>query len=265
MTLTPTRSVLLTAALLCLVAPAAVFAAGIPDTLPKADDPGGPPAWISEDALRAAMDAKGQPIGSRLESVGHLFDWWTFLKDELDQYAAKKSSRVAPDGSLISCEPLWRSWYNGEKAKSLAELVELSWDVVRVRVLDSKPGFLHGQPGELLDIEVLSVLKDTGKERVPRRGFYLFDNYTRMAIDGRALCLGERQIPHDEEFFLFQIWSDSSGTVGGLPLYAADSSALIFDDGTYLGSLLYYTVEAQDLAKQLPTLGEMLRAEPKSL
>ncbi len=194
------------------------FAAGIPDTIQKAGDPSGPPAWISEDALRAAMDAKGQPIGSRLESVGHLFKWWPNLIVELDQYAAAKDSKVAPAGTLISCEPLWRSYYYGKKAKDLVELVAMSSDLTRARVLDSKAGFLNGRPGEMLEVEVQSILKETSKEGVPRRGFYLFAHYTRMVIEGRALCLGERQIPHGEEFLLFQAWTDWRGVIGGQPI-----------------------------------------------
>jgi hypothetical protein len=235
------------------------LAAEIPDKLLKVEGPSGPPAWISEQALRAAMDAQGMPAGSRLKSVGYLFDYWPSLSSDLEDYASNKDSKIAQDGTLAFCEPQIISYYYGERARNLKRLLELSTTVTSVRVLDTKPGFKSGQAGELLEVEVLSILKDTGTAGVPRDGFYLFDRYARMVIDGRALCLGDRQVPMGE-FLLFQIRTDLPDIVG-LPTYFLDDSALISSDGAFYGSLLDHSVDPKKLVQQLSTLDQLLPSE----
>lgn len=236
-----------------------VLAAEIPDKLHKVEDPGGPPAWISEEALRAAMDARKMPVGSRLKSVGHLFDHWQVLVSDLEQYARMKDFEIAPDGTLAFCESRIISYYYGERAKDLERLLELSLDVTSVRIVDSKPGFRFGQAGELLEVEVLSILKDTGTAGVPRDGFYLFDRYARMVIDGKALCLGDRQVPRGE-YLLFQIRTESPENMG-LPTFFMDESVLISSDGAFYGALLDGTVDPKELAQQLSTLDQLLSSE----
>lgn len=243
-----------------LVSAGIPLAAEIPDKLLKVEDPSGPPAWISEEALRAAMDAQKMPIGSRLKSVGYLFDYWQGLSSDLKNYANEKDFKIAPDGTLAFCEPQIISYYNGERAKDLKRLLELSTDVTSVRVIDSKPGFRFGQAGELLEVEVLSILKDTGRTGVPRDGFFLFDRYARMVIDGKALCLGDRQVPRGE-FLLFQIWTESPEMLGGLPTFFMDNSALVSSDGTFYGALLDEAVDPKELAQQLSTFYQLLRSE----
>lgn len=236
------------------------FAAGIPDTLQKVEEPSGPPAWISEEALQAAMEDQDQPAGSRLKSVGHLFDYWPNVASDLDQYASMKNFEIAPDGTLVSCEPWLGSYYHGERAQNLAELLELSTAVSSVRIVDSKPGFLFGQAGVLSEVEVLSILKDAGAVGIPQEGFFLYDRYARMVIDNRALCLGDRQVPRGK-FLLFQISAEYSANAGGLPVYYMDGSALLAEDGTYYGALLDYSLDPEKLAQELPTLGQLLRLE----
>ena len=238
------------------------FAAGIPDTLYKVEDPAGPPVWISEEALRDAMDSRDQPVGSRLKSVGHLFDYWQGLASELEQYARSKDFEISPDGNLAFCEPQSGYYYHDEQAKSLKRLVELSSAVTSVRVVNSKPGFRYGQAIEMLEVEVLSILKDSGKAGVPRDGFFLFDRYARMVIDGKALCLGDRQVPRGE-FLLFLTQTELPGDTG-LATFFMDSAALIsVVDGSFYGALLDHAVDPKELAQQLPTLDEILRSEVK--
>ena len=232
------------------------LASGIPDILHKVEDPSGPPSWISEEALRAAMDARNQPVGSRLESVGHLFDYW----QGLEQYVTSRNFEIAPDGTLAFCEPQIISYYYDEKATNLKQLLELSTDVTSVRVVDSKPGFLFGQAGELLEVEVLSILKDTGTAGVPRDGFFLFDRYARMVIDGKTFCVGDRQVSRGE-FLLFQIWTELPPNAGGLPTFFLDNSALISKEGTSYGALLDTIDSEDDLARQLATLSQLLHSE----
>ena len=237
------------------------FAAGVPDTLQKTEDPGGAPAWISEEALRAEMDARDQPVGSRLRSVGHLFDYWEGLSLDLDEYASMKTAKMAPDGTLASCEPQIISFYHDEKATDLERLYEMSTDVTSVRVVDSKPGFRFGQAGELLEVEVLSILKDTGTAVVPQDGFFLFDRYARMVIDGKPLCLGDRQVPSGE-FMLFQIHTDFPAD-STLPTFFMDNSALVSADGAFYGALLDVAADPMELAQQLSELAQLRRSEDR--
>ena len=237
-----------------------VLAAGIPNTLQKVEEPSGPPAWISEEALQAAMEAQDQPVGSRLKSVGHLLDSWPSVAADLDQYARMKDFKIAPDGTLVSCEPWLISYYHDERAKDLKQLVKLSTAVSSVRITDSRPGFRFSQAGELLEVEVLSILKDTGKTSLSRDGFFLFDRYARMVIDGKALCLGDRQIPLGQ-YLLFQVHTELPQSLGGISTYFIDSSALIAEDGTYYGSLLDDFVDTKKLAQELLILDQLLDLE----
>lgn len=69
------------------------LAAGIPETLQRVEDPTGSPAWITEEGLRVAMDARNQPVGSRLKSVGHLFDYWQVLAQPLSTLRQRRRAR----------------------------------------------------------------------------------------------------------------------------------------------------------------------------
>jgi hypothetical protein len=202
------------------------------------------------------MAARDQPAGAGLKAAGHLFDYW----QGIEQYVAKKDFKVAPDGSLIYCEPVVISYYHDERAKDLERLLELATDVSSIRVVSSKPGFLFGQAGELLDVEVLSILKDTGTAAVPRNGFFLFDRYARFVIDGKVLCVGDRQVPLGD-YLLFQIWTESPPNAGGLPTFFVDNAVLISKDGKFYGSLLDHTVDPKSLAQQLSKLDELLKSE----
>ncbi len=231
-----TTATFLLSIVLCLGTGAPAFAAGIPDTIRWVDDPDMPPYWISEEKVRAAMDSQDRPIGSRLESVAHLFSG----RDPSRQFEiyAESGSRykLAPDGSLVDCEPRsGNTSYYDETAKDLGRLFELAAAIAHVRVLGSKPGFAAGAAGELLDIEVISILKDEGEDQIPRGGFYLFRQYARMVIDGKPLCLGDHGIA-DGEFFLF-LDSVAVG-VGELDVFNIDSAALVSTDGKVYGSLL---------------------------
>ena len=222
------------------------FASGIPSTLHKVEDNSGPPAWLSEEALRAAMDDQDRPIGSRLESVGYLFDDWQSLFSELERYAETKAFTIAPDGTLGFCEPQEVSYYWDERAKDLKRLVELSTAVTSVLIADSKPGFLFGRAGELLEVEVLSVLKDTGTTGVSRNGFFLFDSYARMMIDGKPLCKGGSQVPRGE-FLLFQTgdslltrtpqWPENPPSI---PPFSKGGSSVCALPGAWLTWMIYF-------------------------
>ena len=155
---------------------------------------------------------------------------------ELRMYADSGNQyELSPDGSLAECEPRSTSSYFDETAKDLRRLFELAPAIAHIRVLDSKPGFVAGGAGELLDVEVISILKDEGGDPIPRRGFYLFHQYARMMIDGKPLCLGDRAIANGT-FFLFL----DSVTVGGaeLEVFKLDSAALVSADGMVYGSPL---------------------------
>ena len=227
---------------------ASAFAAGIPDTIRWIDGPDRPPYWISEELFRAAMDSRNEPPGSRLASVLHLFTS-ADPSHELDMYAeAKKHYKLSPDGTLSECEPISITSYFDEKAKDAGRLFELASSIAHVRVLDSKTGFAGGRAGELLDVEVISILKDEGEDGIPRGGFYLFNQYARMVIDGKPLCLGDRAILNGE-YFLF-LPSMFVGIVE-FDVFTLDSAALVSGDGTSYGSLLDHGVDRWKVADQL--------------
>ncbi len=234
---------------LLLGAGAPVFAAEIPDTIRWVDGgPDRPPHWISEELFRAAMDSKNAPPGSRLASVRHLFTSAS-PSNELDMYAgARKHYELSPEGTLLECEPISITSFFDEKAKDVGRLFELASSIAHVRVLGSKPGFAGGRAGELLDVEVISVLKDEGEDGIPRGGFYLFHQYARMVIDGKPLCLGDHAILNGE-YFLF-LPSMVVG-IGEFDVFTLDSGALVSADGTSFGWLLDHGVDRREVADQL--------------
>ena len=240
-------------------------AAGIPDRLESLGNPHVPLAWISEEALKLAMDAEDQPEGSRLQSVAHLF---RHIEDgRLEWSLDRKDFEITPDGALI-CEPKPLSYYWGDQATDIQGLVELSKAIVSVRVVDSKPGFFaSSHAGELLEVEVLGVLKDVESGTLdawgqmpaaPRDGFYLFDYYARMVIDGRAICLGTRQVPRGE-FFLFLLTTRPQPFTP-LPLFGLDAAALIAADGSSYGNLLDRSKanSQEEIARQLASIEQIL-------
>ncbi len=110
----------------CMGTGASAFAAGIPDTIRWVDDPGRPPYWISEETLRAEMDSRGRPIGSRLASVLHLFPGRS-PSHELKMYAdGGMHYKLSPDGALVECEPRSTSSFYDETAKDIRRLFELA-------------------------------------------------------------------------------------------------------------------------------------------
>ncbi len=218
-----------------LVAGTSAVASNIPDAIRWVDDPDRPPHWISEERFREAMDSQDGPIGSRLESVLHLFPGAN-PTEELDMYAnGGKHYTISPDGDLVECEPRSTTSYFGETAKDLRRLFELATGIAHVRVLGSKPGFAGGGAGELLDVEVISILKDEGEDQIPRGGFYLFHQYARMVIDGKPLCLGDHGIANGEFFLFLEVVAVGATE---LDVFTLDSAALISTDGKVYGSLL---------------------------
>ncbi|MCP3959879.1 MAG: hypothetical protein GY719_18700 [bacterium] len=264
------RSRLNVAVLLCGLLAAVSTEAEIPDRLESVgtNRPHQPLAWLSEEALNLAMDAEDQPEGSRLQSVAHLFRLGE--DDRLEWSLDPEDFEIAPDGTLI-CEPKPLTHYWGEQATDIQALVELAKTIVSVRVLDSKPGFFASSyAGELLEVEVLEVLKYTEPGNLdawgempaaPPDDFYLFDRYARMVIDGRAICLGTRQVPRGE-FFLFML-TTRQHPFTPLPLYALDTSALIAADGSFYGYLLDRSKadSQEELARQLAGLEQILRRQ----
>ncbi len=227
---------------------APAFAAGIPDTIRWIDGPDRPPYWISEELFRAALDSKNEPPGSRLTSVLHLFPG-ADPSHELDMYASsRKHYKLSPEGTLPECEPLSTTSYFNEKAKDVGRLFELASSIAHVRILESKTGFAGGRAGELLEVEVISILKDEGEDGIPHGGFYLFNQYARMVIDGKPLCLGDRAILNGE-YFLF-LPSMFVGIVE-FDVFTLDSAALVSGDGTSYGSLLDHGVDRWKVADQL--------------
>ena len=256
-----------------LLAASASFAEGIPDRLQNVEDPSGPLAWISGAALRQAMDAADAPKGSSLQSVDQL----GYLEGgRLDWSLDPDEFEIAPDGTLIcNPPPLTRplTYYQGKQARNISELVELSKAIVSVRVVGSEQGLINGRyAGELIELEVLSVLKDIGAGAVDALGpappapsdggLYVFDYYARMIIDGRALCLGTRQVPRGD-FILFLIQTRPSLTFP-LPLFGLDGSALVAADGSFYGTLLdpHRPAPQDELARQLADF-EKIIAEAK--
>ncbi len=227
---------------------APAFAAEIPDTIRWIDGgPDRPPYWISEELFRAAMDSRNA-APRRLASVLHLFPG-ADPSHELDMYAeAKKHYKLSPEGSLLECEPLSTTSYFDERAKDVGRLFEMASSIAHVRVLGSKPGFAGGSAGELLEVEVISVLKDQGEDGIPRGGFYLFNQYARMVIDGKPLCLGDSAMPNGE-YFLF-LPSMVVGIVE-FDVYKLDGAALVSADGTFYGTLLDHGVDRREVADQL--------------
>ena len=247
--------------LLLLGLAAAGSAEGIPDQLQNVENPNGPPVWLSESALKQAMDKENQPEGSRLESVRERLLGY-LVRGRLDWSLDPGEFEVAPDGTLI-CEPnsLTRrlKYYKDEVATDVAGLVKLSTAILSVRVVGSKPGFVHSRAGELIEVEVLSVLKDIEPGAMdplgpappaPVDGFYLWDWYARMVIDGRAVCLGTRQVPRGD-FILFLRYTRSP-SLASLPIFSLDGAALVAADGSSHGTLLdRYNSDPQELARQL--------------
>ena len=250
-------------------------AEGIPDRLHNVENPSGPLIWISENELKQAIDdaAEDLPEGSRLQSVRHLF---SRLEGKGLRWSTK-NFEIAPGGTLI-CEPQDWSIYMGERATDLESLVRLSRAIVSVRVVSSKQGSGYGTGGELIEVEVLSVLKNVepgaadtisppvayhdtappGGPPVPVDGFYLFDWYARMVIDGRALCLGTRQVPRGE-FVLF--FRDTKPDLRSpLPIFGLDGAALVAADGSSYGNFYnrYNGDPPDELAQQLANLEQII-------
>ncbi len=75
---------------------------------------------------------------------------------------------------------------------------------------------------------------------------------TRMVIDGRALCLGLRQVPHGGEFVLFMAHADPYPHFP-LPLFSLDANALVATDGSFYGNLLdpVASDSQEEIARQL--------------
>lgn len=247
-------------------------AEGIPDRLQNVREPSGPLSWISESALREAMEATDAPEGSRLVAVDQL----AYLEGgRLDWSLDPGEFEIAPDGSLI-CEPppLTRplTHYQGEQARDIRRLAEISRAIVSVRVVGSKSGVYNGRyAGELIEVEALSVLKEVEPGTVdyegpavpaPVGGFYLFDRYARMVIDGSAVCTGIKQVP-EGEFYLFMLYT-RPGSDFPLPLFGLDGSALVAADGTFYGTLLdpVRTAPQDELARQIADLENHIAAKP---
>jgi len=74
-------------------------------------------------------EASGQPVDSRLEAVGYLFDGWQGLSGDIDRYVRMKDFEIAPNGALTFCQPQVISYHRGERAKNLKRLVEQSTTV----------------------------------------------------------------------------------------------------------------------------------------
>ncbi len=268
-------------AVIFLAFASAGLAEGIPDRIQNMqDDPNVPLIWISEAELKRAMDAEDQPEGSRLRSVEHLFGY--LEGGRLLGSLGWGEFKIAQDGTLI-CEPKPQSVYmGGETASDIRSLVELSRAILSVRVVGSEQGAAYGTGGELIEVEVLSVLKnvepggpgtelptvvyiDSGPHTGPpvsEDGFYLFDVYARMVIDGRAYCLGTRQVPRGEFVLFFgDTWPEIRSA---LPLYGLHKAALVAVDGSFYGNLLarHLAVPQDELARQLANLEQIIAGKP---
>ena len=253
-------------ALAVILAASAGLAEGIPDQLHDMEDPSGHPIWLSESALRQAMDAEDAPAGERLESVG-LFRF--LIEGQLQWSLAPGEFERTPSGELI-CKPRWVSYHHGPTATDIAGLVELSMAILLVRVADSEPGFLNGVAGELLKIEVLSVLKDTEPGTLdpiglappaPRDGFLLWNYYARSVIDGRALCIGSRPLPRNEDLVLFLRYTRLPSLTSP-PFFDLDGIATVVSgDGFFYGALLDQSVgnPSEEIARQMKGLEEIIR------
>lgn len=235
-------------------------AVGIPDVLYRVEDPSGPPGWISKQKLDEEMNASRRPAGSRLEAVSDLLMPRQRLPSSLENYREAKEFQLTPDGKIEECEPQIISYYYEERAKDLGRLIELSEVVLRVRVVDSKPGFLSAMAGELLEAKVLAVLKDGGAFPVPSDFLYLFDRYARMVIDGQPICLGLRPVP-EGEFLFFLVWEPIRDL--GFPTAFLDNGALIAADGVFFGSLLDDAVKASELERNLAEVEQLILEEEK--
>ena len=231
-------------------------AAEIPDRLYDSRDSADRPIWISETSLNEAMEALDVPVGSRLAAVDDLVRVQvlsTLLSDYSDQ---ERSFELEEDGSLKSCDPWRYSVFHDQRGSSIRELVELSEAIVSVRAVDSKQGILFSKPRQLIEVELLSVIKDA--EGIPEGGFYLSDFFTRMVIDGQGVCLGENPVPIGGEFVLFL--SNAEPALVPLPVYSLDSSALISGDGSSHGALFndYSGDSPEELALQLQRIDELV-------
>ncbi|MCP3960162.1 MAG: hypothetical protein GY719_20140 [bacterium] len=256
-----------------------------------------PVAWLSEEALKRAMAEQNEPEGSRLQSVAHLFRDSGDQEVELSWSLGPNEFEIAPGGALI-CEPKWLSYHCGDQATDIPGLVELSRTIALVRVVDSRQGFASGSyPGELLELEVVEVLEDVkplarelienpppvapqidcGSNRdgkidalhyailgpapaIPD-SFYMFDFYARMVIDGRAICLGIRQVPRGEFVLFLTITYPTLGSSESV--FPLDSAALVAADGSYYGNLLDRSAadSPEELARQLEQLLATTRGE----
>ena len=255
----------------------AALAGEIPDRLQSVQDPAGRPAWISETELKAEIEARNRPIGSRLALVNHLIDEGG-LSRLIDQYSTvqrddystvQREVEIGPDGEIESCDPWRYSLYQGAQATNVGELVKLSKAIVSVRVVESEPGFLTIFPGELIELKVLSIVKDA--VGLPAGDFYIFDHFARMVIDGRPLCLGSRQVPRGD--FLLFLANPSGGDYGEgvhtalfpLPMFGLDGNALVAADGSFYGTLLNENDadSQEEIADQLADISRLLFDEGK--
>ena len=265
----------LAAVLCCLLAVVVAVAGsgeGIPDRIENIDGPNLPPIWLSESALRQEMDAEDGPASSRLESAGERL--FSFMPEGRLQWSLDSSEfEQAPDG-ILSCKSLLVSYHEGPKATDIAGLVKLSMAILLVRVVDSETGFLTGRAGELVEVEVLSVLKDTEPGTVdlggpappaPLDGFYLWNWYARTVIDGRALCIGSRPLPHGEDLYLF-LRSTRAASPTSSPIFTLDGIGTAIDaDGHSYGALLDPSTgdTSDDIARQMANLEQIIsRAKP---
>ena len=252
-------------ALAVILAASAGLAEGIPDQLHDMEDPSGHPIWLSESALRQAMDAEDAPAGERLESVGERLGLFKYLPLGVWALDPGEFERT-PSGELI-CEPRWVSYHQGPTATDIAGLVELSMAILLVKAVDSEPGFLNGRAGELIKIEVLSVLKDTEPGTLdpiglappaPRDGFYLWNFYARSVIEGRALCIGSRPLPRNENLVLFL----RDTRLPSSPIFVLDGiGTVVSADGSFYGALLAQSVDnpSEEIARQMKGLEEIIR------
>lgn len=197
-----------------LLVPANAEGGIIPDSLRTTDGPPNrQPFWVSEELALSANDSASFDAAKQHFEEAH----WGYLSDAVGRFPGISDS---PTGTLDDCEPYISMSFH-HSTETAMELRRRAHYIARVRLVGTKPGFSHGRPGELVDLEVSSVLKNQSGVTFDA-GFYLFHQYARMVIDGRAVCIGEPLPTGDFLVFLADEspWSE-------LPVYELESNALI--------------------------------------
>ncbi len=224
-------------------------AAGVPDTIGWVEGESIEKLWwISEHHYWATVDAAQElPGASRLERARAVFPehdiatWREVYRDSGRELTVR-------DGELVDCEPLEYIYPHYERALDLRRLVELSQAIAHVRIVgEPVQGFTPGGAGSLVDVEVISILKDDSEAGIPLDGFYLHHQYARMMIDGEPVCLG-KEITNGEYYLFLKHVADGRLELRVNSLMA---SSLVALDGAFYGSLLDHRTDSAQLARAL--------------